>query len=248
MHWRFRVLIDAHSRGPNWTWGRVVGWRTEAELAIREILGTDSKAYGVIREVDRRAQALREDQTELQMAWRGLLRGLVMRALVTAADEDASEGSVRVVDLHPWIAESAEALFDDGHYSLAILAASRNLEVQWRKKLRVSDGSLSKLATESFSADDPQRGRPRLRFPKAGSDTKSGPWKNAHIGAMTYAQGCAMRIRNLNLHHPENGKPEPGLTIETLSALSLLARWVTEAEVQVARPPWMDSPTDAGPQ
>ena len=55
-------------------------------------------------------------------------------------------------------------------------------------------------------------------------------------------------MRNLNLHHPENGEPEPELTIETLSALSVLARWVTTAEVQTGRPPWMDLPRGGGTQ
>ena len=156
MHWRFKVLIDAHSHGPNWTWGHVVRWRDEAELAIRAILGTDSKAHEVIRDVDQRASELREDRRELEKAWCGPLRGLVLWALVSAANEDESEGTVRVVDLHPWIAEPAERLFDDGHYSQAILAAAQNLEVRWRKLLGASDGSLSELATRSFSADDPK--------------------------------------------------------------------------------------------
>ena len=55
-----------------------------------------------------------------------------------------------------------------------------------------------------------------------------------------------MWIRNLNLLHPENGQPEPDLTIETRGALSVLARWITDAEVQIAHPPWMNSPRSAG--
>ena len=51
---------------------------------------------------------------------------------------------------------------------------------------------------------------------------------------MDYARGCARRIRNLGLHHPDNREPDPGDAIETLSALSLLARWITDADVQRA--------------
>ena len=51
---------------------------------------------------------------------------------------------------------------------------------------------------------------------------------------MDYAKGCAKRIRNLGLHHPNDDEPGAGLTIETLSALSVLARWIAEAEVQTA--------------
>ena len=161
----------------------------------------------------------------------GELRAATRVALHGAAYLEQEDMTVlRVVDLHPWIAEPAERLFEDGHYSQAILAAAQNLEVQWRKLLGVSDGSLSELATRSFSADDPKHDRPRLRFSEA--DARSDYWRNAHLGAMKYAEGCAMRIRNLNQHHPESGAPEPGLTIETLSALSVLARWVTDAELQ----------------
>ena len=56
------------------------------------------------------------------------------------------------------------------------------------------------------------------------------------MGAMEYAKGCAKRIRNLNLHHPEDTEPGPGETVETLSALSVLARWVTDAEVRTDSP------------
>ena len=168
----------------------------------------------------------------------GELRAVTRVALNGAAFlEQEDETVLRVVDLHPWIAEPAERLFDGGHYSQAILAAAQNLEVQWRKLLGVSDGSLSDLATRSFSPDDPKPGRPRLRFPEAGSDAESGPWKNAHLGAMKYAEGCAMRIRNLNLHHPDDDEPDVGITIETLSALSVLARWITSAKVEAEAPP-----------
>ena len=46
----------------------------------------------------------------------------------------------------------------------------------------------------------------------------------------------AMRIRNLNLHHPDDDEPDVGLTIETLSALSVLARWITSAKVEAEAP------------
>ena len=144
--------------------------------------------------------------------------------------------AVRVVDLHPWVAEPAERLFDGGHYRQAILAAAQNLEVRWRELLGVPTGTLPDLANESFSEQPPRPEYPRLRYPAFGSDPKSDVWKNAHVGAMEYAKGCARRIRNLGLHHPEDMEPEPGDALEILCALSLLARWITEAEVQIAPP------------
>ena len=145
-------------------------------------------------------------------------------------DRDRVTG-LRLVDLHPWVAETAEPLFDDGHYQHAILAAAQNLEVRWRQLLNVATGTLTTLAQESFSANEPTPAHPRLRYRSQSSDPSTDEWRNAHIGAMDFAKGCAMRIRNLNLHHPPEREPEPEDAIETLSALSLLARWITEAEV-----------------
>ena len=239
VHWRFRVLKDDYPTGPTLTEEAVWDWCLRVHVAVCRLVGNSEPcetmewvrqrmAFSVDVQPTRR---LREQELF------GELRAVTRVALNGAAFlEQEDETVLRVVDLHPWIAEPAERLFDGGHYSQAILAAAQNLEVQWRKLLGVSDGSLSDLATRSFSPDDPKPGRPRLRFPEAGSDAESGPWKNAHLGAMKYAEGCAMRIRNLNLHHPDDDEPDVGLTIETLSALSVLARWVTEAEVDTVRP------------
>ena len=165
----------------------------------------------------------------------GELRSITRVALNAAAFlEQEDKMAIRVVDLHPWIAEPAEPLFDDGHYRQAILAAAQNLEVRWRELLDTPEGTLSELANESFSDQPPKPGSPRLRYPAFGADPKSDAWKNAHRGVMDYARGCARRIRNLGLHHPDNREPDPGDAIETLSALSLLARWITDAEVQRA--------------
>ena len=235
MHWRFQALIDTYPDSEPLTASGLQHWCLGVERAIRDVLGTGNSPYKNIKRVTR--QMMFGDDFELgcqppdELLQR--MRSTADLTLHTAAAiDDDNRTRLRVVDLHPWIAEPAERLFDGGHYSQAILAAAQNLEVRWRKLLGVSDGSLSDLATRSFSADDPKRGRPRLRFAETGADTKSDPWRNAHLGAMKYAEGCAMRIRNLNLHHPEGTEPEPGYTLETLSALSVLARWITDAEIE----------------
>ena len=102
--------------------------------------------------------------------------------------------------------------------------------------LKTREVTLSDLANQSFSDQPPRPGSTRLRYPAFGSDPKSDAWKNAHRGVMDSAKGCARRIRNLGLHHPDNREPDPGDAIETLSALSLLARWITDAEVQTVGP------------
>lgn len=100
----------------------------------------------------------------------GDLRAMTRLALNGAALlEQEDETDVRVVDLHPWVAEPAERLFDGGHYRQAILAAAQNLEVRWRELLGVSTGTLFDLANESLSEQPPKPGSPRLRYPAFGS-------------------------------------------------------------------------------
>ena len=235
MHWRFRVLKDAYPTGEALTEDAVWQWCLGVHYAVCTLVGGSElcenmewvrhrMAFGVDIQPKRRLRE-RELFGELRTVTRVALNGA---ALLEQEDEMA----VRVVDLHPWVAEPAERLFDGGHYQQAILAAAQNVEVRWRELLGVPTGTLSELAEGSFSAADPKPNSPRLRYPAFGTDPKSETWKNAHTGVMEYGKGCARRIRNLGLHHPEDREPEPGDTVETLSALSLLARWITDAEVQ----------------
>ena len=106
---------------------------------------------------------------------------------------------LRLVDLHSWVAQAAEPLFEDGHRRQAILAAAQSLEVHWRQLLNIPTGTLTELAPESFSSSEPTAGHPRLRFRTQASDPPTVEWRDMHIGAMDFAEGCAMRIRNLNL-------------------------------------------------
>ncbi|MGA9077854.1 MAG: TIGR02391 family protein [Acidimicrobiales bacterium] len=49
-------------------------------------------------------------------------------------------------------------------------------------------------------------------------------------GARFFAMGCAMRIRNLVTHR--STVPDEQTCLEMLAALSVLARWIDEAEVE----------------
>ena len=237
------MLIDAYPERATSTVEDVWVWSLNAEREIREVLGVASDAYDTMREVRHLMQTVdtqpwrsrRRDY--LTDAVFGPIRAGTWSALLAAASEDQVDRTiVRVVDLHPWIAEAAEPLFKDGHRRQAIIAAAQNLEKQWRELLGVATPTLKQLAEESFSANAPTSECPRLRYLAVGTDTSSHAWKDAHVGAMEYAKGCAMRIRNLNLHHPEDAEPGPSETVETLSALSVLARWVTEAELHTGDP------------
>ena len=243
MHWRFQVLIDAYPERATSTVEDVWEWSLNAEREIREVLSVDSNAYDTMREVRHLMRVVdiqpwrRRRKDYLTDEVFGPIRARTWTALLAAASEyQEDQTMVRVVDLHSWIAEAAEPLFDDGYRRQATIAAAQNLEKQWRELLGVATPNLTQLAQESFSANAPTTGHPRLRFLAVGADTSSEVWRNAHVGAMEYAKGCAMRIRNLNLHHPGDAEPGPGETVETLSALSVLARWVTDAKLHTGDP------------
>ena len=147
-----------------------------------------------------------------------------------SSDEQQSRMAARLTDFHPWIATRAEPLFADGHYQAAIVAALLTLETEWRSLLGVDGLSLGELAKMSFDRRDPTQNEPRLRIHGFGPEG-SVAWRNAHDGAQQYAIGCAKRIRSLAIHHPQDLEPDATSTLETLGALSTLARWVTEASV-----------------
>ena len=218
MHWEFQTLVDAYPKWGTSTAENVWEWSLKVERTILGILGAESDAYDVIRDVrtlrwavDSSPKRIRR-KDHLTMEVFGPIRARTYGALMVAIREEQQDPTVvRVVDLHPWIAEAAEPLFDDGHRRQATIAAAQNLEKRWRELLGVATSSLSRLAQESFSVNAPTSEHPRLRYPAAGTDTDSQMWKNVHLGAMEYAKGCAMRIRNLSLHNPEDVEPERGL-------------------------------------
>jgi hypothetical protein len=128
--------------------------------------------------------------------------------------------------MHAWVAEVAESLWADGHYRQAVCDAARAIEVKLRSKLCVQGKTAAKMVTEAFGARPPQPGSPRLRF--MGFEPGSDDWVNAHEGALFFGRGCMMRIRNLWTHGYEPGIDEAA---DALAALSLLARWIDDAQV-----------------
>ena len=125
--------------------------------------------------------------------------------------------------------EPAEPLFEDGHWFMAVTAAADNVRARWKKVLGVEIDDLPSV----FSPNDPKPGQPRMRFAYYDRDRDKQEWVNAHEGVMHYARGCIMRIRNLHKYQPGDQATSPGLALETLAALSRLARWITDAKVDV---------------
>ena len=201
------MLVDAYPKLGASTVEDVWEWSLNAEREIREVLGVDSDAYDTMREVRHLMRVVdiqpwrRRHKDYLTDEVFGPIRARTYTALTAAASEDQEDRMVvRVVDLHPWIAEVAEPLFDDGHRRQAIIAATQNLEKQWRELLGVATPSLSKLADESFSSNAHRHPEhPRLRYPAVGTDTNSQVMEGRSRGC----DGVRQRLRQA---HPQ---PEP---------------------------------------
>lgn len=141
--------------------------------------------------------------------------------------------ALQVANLHPWVATPALPLFEDEHWFAAVTAAADNVRAQWRKAL----GSVTDDLPSTFSSQDPKEGHPRMRFARYNRNDDKQEWVNAHEGAMHFARGCMMRIRNLYKYQARDQQISPSLALETLAALSLLSRWIGDAEVKRAKAP-----------
>lgn len=134
--------------------------------------------------------------------------------------------AINVAGLHQWVADAAADQWDNGNHRTAVTEAAREIEIRLRSKLGASGGTLTQMITDAFSTSPGNSGTKRLRF--AGFTEGHSDWNDAHEGAMFFGRGCALRIRNLAMHGHEPSEQE---ALESLAALSLLARWVDDAQV-----------------
>lgn len=158
------------------------------------------------------------------------LRGAidVQMTLVEALETPAPKLTHEI--LHPWVWGAAQALWETGHFRNAVHAAATMLDEHLQAKLGRSDLTGTALAREAFSISDPRPGRPRLRLDEKLNDEM---FKSLHEGAMHFAEGCFMLIRNAAAHRTSRLKERSA--IEQLAALSYLARLI-EVTVVVHAP------------
>lgn len=131
--------------------------------------------------------------------------------------------------LHRWVWNAAADLWDGGHYDSAVHKAALAVTELTQRKLRRLDLDGKDLYSKAFSLDDPQPGAPRLRFPDIDGAEQPKRWTSAHEGAMFLGMGCAQGIRNSQAHPSDDITEQEAL--EQLAALSVLARWVDECDV-----------------
>jgi hypothetical protein len=128
--------------------------------------------------------------------------------------------------------ENGASYWNSGHFHQALMQAAIRINFETHTKLGRMDLSETALFNEAFSLDAPKEGAPRLRLAE---DDGAKTCQNLHRGARTFADGLYTAIRNPGMHTPPPADGgEEQLALEQLAALSLLARWVEQAEVEEA--------------
>lgn len=138
---------------------------------------------------------------------------------------------ISAADLHPWIWSGARSLWQSGHYVQAVRDAATKLNAETQNKVGRRDVSETNLFKQSFSPDEAQPGKSRLRRMRPeDSDT----YRSLQRGAMSLAEGVFAGIRN-PLSHEADQELSEQVALEYLAALSVLARWIDESNVEHAR-------------
>ena len=142
--------------------------------------------------------------------------------------ENAPELSA--AELHEWIWSGAKSLWQSGHYREAVEGAIKKLNAETQNKVGRRDVSETDLFKQAFTTDVAAPGKSRLR--RMPPDT-SKTYGSVQRGAMNLAEGVFAGIRNPLSHETDQELPQQQ-ALEYLAALSVLARWVDESEVELS--------------
>lgn len=152
----------------------------------------------------------------------------------SAADvvRSASSPQIEVAALHTLVWQAAQAQWEAGHRHEAVLAAAKAVNSHLQTKIGRRDVSEADLVRQAFSEKPPEADKKRLRFTSIADEQTR---KSMRQGVMDFGAGCFAAIRN-PLGHLPNDEVELGeqTALERLAALSLLARWIDEANVESA--------------
>jgi hypothetical protein len=123
----------------------------------------------------------------------GSLEDLAARA------EAELQPTVDVAQMHPAVWGQAARLWRDGHYRQAVSAAADGVIGLVKSRTGRNDIADTSQWQQAFSKDDPQPGKPRLRWPGYQSDQTV---KSMNEGLRNFAPGAQMTIRNPAAHGP----------------------------------------------
>lgn len=159
---------------------------------------------------------------------------LRLRAIVVSqAEVDAALGpsgpTLAASGLHRGVWQAAAELWDDGHLRHAVQNAATFVDLRLQAKLERQDTSGADLAMQAFRIEKLKPGDRVLRF--RGLVEGGETFKSRHEGAKFFGAGVMLAIRNPATH--DLTQPSPNVALEYLAALSILARWIDEADVYV---------------
>ncbi|KRF14173.1 TIGR02391 family protein [Nocardioides sp. Soil796] len=194
----------------------------QTRRVIKVVLGVDNVG-ALVRPLGKHNYV--ELQTGLDLARRAL--GNLATAAETAQYITGTTAPTMAADsLHPLVWDAASRLWDDEHYGSAVQRAATFLNAHVQDLTGRRDVSDSALMAETFSANPPTQGKPRLRWPGGDADLTV---KAMRAGLLQFSQGCFMAIRNPATHSTTDMAPQAAL--EQLAILSTLARWIDQCEL-----------------
>ena len=157
---------------------------------------------------------------------------LVIGERVRRTERTQKSPSLPPGQLQALVWSAASAQWSTGHRHEAVLAAAKAVNSVLQAKVSRRDVSEVNLVQEAFSGNDPSPGRPRLRFPEIEDERTR---ESMTQGALSFGVGCFQAIRNPVGHLPnEEHELSEQEALERLAALSLLARWIEQADIEVA--------------
>ncbi len=147
--------------------------------------------------------------------------GILLRQNEIEENLSSPAPQLRADLLHPWVWDPAKSLWEAHHYREAVQAASTSVNAHIQALTDRRDVFDSDLITQCFSTNDPEPGKPRLRWPRDPTDAE---FKAMQNGLRALGQGAFMTIRNRATHDLDELTEHEAL--ERLATLSLLCRWI----------------------
>lgn len=145
--------------------------------------------------------------------------------LIAQAEAEAPP-EIGAAAMHPLIWGAAASLWRDRHFRQAVAGAAEALIAQVKVRTGRNDVAETDLWKQVLSSEPPTPGKPRLRWPGDPIDRNV---KNMSDGLRQYAPGVQMTIRNMVIHTSDELSEQAAL--ERLAALSLLAGWIDQCEL-----------------
>jgi uncharacterized protein (TIGR02391 family) len=130
---------------------------------------------------------------------------------------------------HPWVWDAARTLWETGHYRQAVQAAANAITAKTQAKLNRRDLADKKLMQEAFTTA-PRADVSRLVVDTSGLSGETASGMQAAVNS--FAVGCYQGIRNPATHEHE-ARWDEQTALEYLAALSILARWIDKAKLEV---------------